>query len=43
LWLPPLAEVKDGKSEGLAVDIFQAAAARTGINGEGLANRPGPE
>ena len=29
---PPFAEVKDGKSEGLAVDIFRAAAARAGIN-----------
>jgi hypothetical protein len=27
---PPFAEVKDGKSEGLAVDIFHAAAARAG-------------
>jgi polar amino acid transport system substrate-binding protein len=29
---PPFAEVKDGKSEGLAVDIFRAAAARAGID-----------
>jgi len=29
---PRFAEVKDGKSEGLAVDIFRAAAARAGIN-----------
>jgi hypothetical protein len=29
---PPFAEVKDGKSEGLAVDIFRAAAAWAGIN-----------
>ncbi len=28
---PPLAEVKDGKSEGLAVDILRAAAARAGV------------
>ena len=28
---PPFAEVKDGKSEGLAVDILGAAAARAGI------------
>lgn len=27
----PLAEVKDGKSEGLAVDILRAAAARSGM------------
>jgi hypothetical protein len=27
---PPFAEVKDGRSEGLAVDIFRAAAARGG-------------
>jgi hypothetical protein len=25
---PPFAEVKDGKSEGLAVDIFRAAGSR---------------
>ncbi|CCE08287.1 hypothetical protein BRAS3843_270033 [Bradyrhizobium sp. STM 3843] len=31
---PPFAEVKDGKSEGLAVDIFRAAAARVGIDVE---------
>jgi polar amino acid transport system substrate-binding protein len=29
---PPFAEVKDGKSEGLAVDIFRAVASRTGID-----------
>jgi hypothetical protein len=29
---PPFAEVKDGKSEGLAVDIFRTAAAQAGIN-----------
>jgi len=28
---PPLTEVKDGKSEGLAVDILRAAAARAGV------------
>ncbi len=28
---PPLAEVKDGKSEGLAVEILRAAAARSGL------------
>ena len=28
---PPFAEVKDGKSEGLAVDILNAAAQRAGI------------
>jgi polar amino acid transport system substrate-binding protein len=28
---PPFAEVKDGKSEGLAVDILRAAAARAGV------------
>ena len=28
---PPFAKFKDGKSEGLAVDIFRAAAARAGI------------
>jgi polar amino acid transport system substrate-binding protein len=28
---PPFAEVRDGKSEGLAVDIFRAAAARAGV------------
>ena len=28
---PPLAEVRDGKSEGLAVDILRAAAARAGV------------
>src|SRR5215475_3555732 len=31
---PPFAEVKDGKSEGLAVDIFRSAAARVGIDVE---------
>ena len=31
---PPFAEVKDGKSEGLAVDIFRAAAARAAIDVE---------
>jgi hypothetical protein len=29
---PPFAEVKDGRSEGLAVDIVRAAAARAGID-----------
>ena len=29
---PPFAEVKDGRSEGLAVDIFRAAAVRAGID-----------
>jgi ABC-type amino acid transport substrate-binding protein len=28
---PPLAEVRDGKSEGLAIDILRAAAARAGV------------
>ena len=28
---PPFAEVKDGKSEGLAVDILNAAAERAGL------------
>ena len=28
---PPFAEVIDGKSEGLAVDIFRAVAARAGV------------
>src|SRR5262247_1733766 len=28
---PPLAEVKDGKSEGLAVEILNAAAARSAL------------
>lgn len=28
---PPLAEVRDGKSEGLAVDILRAAAMRAGV------------
>ena len=28
---PPLAEVRDGKSEGLVVDILRAAAARAGV------------
>jgi ABC-type amino acid transport substrate-binding protein len=28
---PPFAQVRDGKSEGLAVDIFRAAAARAGV------------
>ena len=31
---PPFAEVKDGTSEGLAVDIFRAAAARASIDVE---------
>jgi len=31
---PPLAELKNGKSEGLAVDIVRAAAARAGIKVE---------
>jgi polar amino acid transport system substrate-binding protein len=31
---PPLSEVSGGKSEGLAVDIFRAAAARAGIEVE---------
>ena len=30
--LPPLVEVQEGKSVGLAVDILRAAAARAGIN-----------
>jgi ABC-type amino acid transport substrate-binding protein len=30
--LPPFAEVQDGKSVGLAIDILRAAAARTGID-----------
>ena len=29
---PPFAEVKDGKSEGLAVDIFRAVAARARVD-----------
>ena len=29
---PPLAEVRDGKSEGLAVEILRAAAARAGVD-----------
>ena len=29
---PPFAEIKDGKSEGLAVDILRAAAARAGVD-----------
>ena len=29
---PPIAEVQDGKSVGLAIDILRAAAARTGID-----------
>src|SRR5258708_3451377 len=37
---PPFAEVKDGKSEGLAVDILGATAARAGI-GRGRAELPG--
>ena len=28
---PPLSEVRDGKSEGLAVDILRAAATRSGV------------
>ena len=28
---PPFAEVKDGKSQGLAVDVFCASAARAGV------------
>ena len=28
---PPLTEVRDGKSEGLAIDILRAAASRTGV------------
>src|SRR5215510_3857546 len=28
---PPLAEIKDGKSEGLAVEILNAAAARSAL------------
>ncbi len=28
---PPFAELKEGKSDGLAVDIFRAAAARAGV------------
>ena len=31
---PPFAEFKDGKSEGLAVDIFRAAAQRAGVEVE---------
>jgi polar amino acid transport system substrate-binding protein len=31
---PPFAEVRDGKSEGLAIDIFRAAAAHAGIEVE---------
>ena len=31
---PPFAEVRDGRSEGLAVDIFRAAAAHAGIEVE---------
>jgi ABC-type amino acid transport substrate-binding protein len=31
---PPFSEVKDGKSEGLAIDIFRAAAERAGIDVE---------
>jgi ABC-type amino acid transport substrate-binding protein len=30
--LPPFAEVQDGKSVGLAIDILRAVAARTGID-----------
>jgi polar amino acid transport system substrate-binding protein len=29
---PPFVEFKDGRSEGLAVDIFRAAAARAGVD-----------
>src|SRR5690242_7856784 len=29
---PPFAEFKDGRSEGLAVDIFRAAAAQAGVD-----------
>jgi polar amino acid transport system substrate-binding protein len=29
---PPFAEVKDGKSEGLALDIFRAVAMRAGVD-----------
>ncbi len=29
---PPFAEFKEGQSEGLAVDIFRAAAAQAGVN-----------
>jgi hypothetical protein len=29
---PPFAESKDGRSEGLAVDIFRAAAAQAGLD-----------
>jgi len=29
---PPFAEIKDGKSEGLAVDILRAAAARASVD-----------
>jgi polar amino acid transport system substrate-binding protein len=32
LWLSTICRVKDGKSEGLPVDIFRAAAARAGVN-----------
>ena len=31
---PPFAEVRDGRSEGLAIDIFRAAAANAGIEVE---------
>ena len=31
---PPFSEVREGKSEGLAIDIFRAAAARAGIEVE---------
>jgi polar amino acid transport system substrate-binding protein len=34
---PPFAELKDGKSEGLAVDILRAAAARAGVTIEFVA------
>ncbi len=29
---PPFTELRDGKAEGLAVDILRAAAARVGVN-----------
>jgi polar amino acid transport system substrate-binding protein len=32
IWFAPLAEVRDGKSEGLAVDILRAAASRAGVD-----------
>jgi hypothetical protein len=45
--LPPFSEVKEGKSVGLAVDIFRAAAERAGYTVEFIPvplrwNRPSP-